>query len=231
MNTLPANISIVDDDWLVRDLLASTLRGEGFHVDTYATGEALLGALDARPCDLVLVDIGLPDTDGFALTNRLLSQYRCGIIMVTARRDMESRLMGLEQGADAYLVKPVDLRELKATVCALLRRIERERHPTLGPPTWRFEPRYWRLVGPDEVAIPLTQSECLLLDVLIRHQGGLVERDHLITAMGHSPAYFGRTRLDTMISRLRRKIQSYCPDWRPLVTERNKGYAFVTVPD
>lgn len=230
MNVVPPCIYVVDDDPLIQELLAGALHGEGFLTSAYSTGAALLAALEKATCDLVLVDIGLPDIDGFELTTRLLQHYRCGIIMVTARRDMDSRLAGLEIGADAYLVKPVDERELIATVRALLRRIERERNPELESAPWRFEPRSWRLIGPGDAIIPLSQNECLLLDVLIRHNGGLVERDQLITAMGHSPVYFGRTRLDTMISRLRRKIESFCPDWRPLVTERGKGYAFLSNP-
>ena len=230
MSAIPATINLVDDDRLILELLTGTLESEGYRVHSHTTGNALLAALERDECDLVLVDIGLPDIDGFDLTRQLLGRFRCGIIMVTARRDMESRLAGLEIGADAYLVKPVDDRELKATVRALLRRIERERNPTPDASSWRFEPRHWRLIGPGEVVIPLSQGECLMLDVLIRHHGNPVESNHLITAMGHSTAYFSHTRLHTLVSRLRRKIESHCPDWRPLITERNKGYAFTGSP-
>lgn len=227
MNTTDVTIFVVDDDALTCDLLTHALKEEGYTVQSFVRGQPLLDALERADCDLVVADIGLPDIDGYALTRRVLEQRGCGVIMVTARQDMESRLHGLEIGADAYLVKPVEPRELVATTRALLRRISIERSGTEPAPQWRFEPRLWRIIGPGEIEIPLTRSECLLLDVLIRHGGELVGREQLITGIGHSVRYYDTRRLDTAISRLRRKIHAYCPDWNPIVTERSRGYAFV----
>ncbi len=228
MSEHEASIYIVDDEALSRELLEQALAEESWQVRSFATGHAFLAAIEEKPCDIAMVDIGLPDVDGFALTQTLIERSQCGVIMVTARQDLESRVQGLKTGADAYLAKPVEPPELVATVHALLRRLARgggiDARKTRG---WAFDPRSWRLTSPDQKNIELTRTECLFLDVLIRHDGEPVERDQIITALGHSPKYYHSSRLDTMVCRLRNKIAAYTPDWQPVVTCRALGYAFI----
>lgn len=221
-------IYIVDDESLSRELLEQALEGESWQVRSFSAGNDLMTAIASQPCDIAMVDIGLPDIDGFELTKTLIAQSQCGVLMVTARQDMESRVEGLQIGADAYLVKPIEPRELVATIRALLRRLERVgAFDAEARPRWSFDPRNWRLITPDQQIIELTHTECLFLDTLIRHSGEAVERDQIITAIGHSPTYYHSSRLDTMVCRLRNKITAHTPDWQPVVTCRALGYAFV----
>ncbi len=222
-----ARIYIVDDEPLSRELLGQALCDQHWQVRSFATGNELLRAIDEAPCDIAMVDIGLPDMDGFSLTQALIERSDTGVVMVTARQDLESRVQGLHVGADAYLVKPVDPRELVATVTALLRRIQ-PASPGAPAPGWAFDPRNWRLTTPDGAEVELTHTECLFLDILIRHHGEAVSRDEIITGLGHSPLYYHGSRLDTMVCRLRNKISAHSADWQPIATSRSYGYAFVT---
>ena len=221
------SIYIVDDEALSRELLEQALDDEKWQVSSFGTGQEFLDAIETKQCDIAMVDIGLPDIDGFQLTQTLINESRCGVIMVTARQDLESRVEGLQVGADAYLVKPVEPRELIATLHALLRRLNLSKIANnQASASWSFDPRNWRLVTPDQQVIELTHTECLFLDLLIRHRGEPVERDRIITAIGHSPVYYHGSRLDTMVCRLRNKISAHTPDWQPVTTCRALGYAF-----
>ncbi len=228
MTASDIKIYIVDDEPLSRELLEQALSAQTWQVRSFATAKALLSAMDESPCHIAMVDIGLPDIDGFELTHTLIRQSRCGVVMVTARHDMESRVEGLQIGADAYLIKPVDPRELVATVQALLRRLQRSAQvDARDAMEWSFDPRNWRLISPDQQKIELTRTECLFLDVLIRHDGDPVEREKIISGIGHSPTYYHGGRLDTMVCRLRNKISATTSDWQPIVTCRSFGYAFI----
>ncbi len=220
-------IYIVDDEPLSRELLEQALIDECWQVQSFSSGQALMAAVEQAPCNIAMVDIGLPDIDGFSLTRSLIDRAPCGVIMVTGRQDLESRVEGLHIGADAYLVKPVDPRELVATIHAVLRRLDGNGHQSKSSDQgWTFDPRNWRLLSPDEQIIELTHIECLFLDVLVRHLGEPVPRDQIITAIGHSPNYYHHGRLDTMVCRLRNKITAHSPDWQPVTTCRGLGYAF-----
>lgn len=217
-------IYLVDDDTLTGELLGQHLKDHGYLVRTFANGLDFEAAFFQSPCILALVDIGLPDIDGFTLVQRLLNDHDCGVVMITARQDLDSRIQALELGADAYLVKPVESRELIATIGALLRRIHRLRSGIPNQSSWSFDPRRWQLITPNAVEVKLTKSECLLLDQLVRNQGEAVDKDTLIQGLGHSPAYFSEARLETLVCRLRRKLQAHTPDWNPIETVRGLGY-------
>lgn len=217
-------IYLVDDDPLTRELLGQCLEEHGYSVRTFARSLDFEAAFSESPCVLALVDIGLPDIDGFTLLQRLLNDHDCGVVMITARQDLDSRIQALELGADAYLVKPVEPRELIATIGALLRRINRPHSESSDPSSWSFDPRRWRLITPNATEVKLTKTECLLLDQLVRNQGDAVNKARLIQGLGHSPAYFSDARLETLVCRLRRKLQAHAPDWDPIETVRGAGY-------
>jgi len=220
------SIALVEDDPATQELLRQYLVSAGFDVKLFSEGLAAEKELLTQPYDLVLVDLTLPDTDGFTLTKRLLAHEHIGIIMVTAEGALESKLQGLEVGADAYLVKPVNQQELIATIQAVLRRIDRRHNGQPEHESWTLDPRSWLLYTPQQQPIQLTHNECLFLDALLRHPGELVSRRQIVSALGHSYEYYDTRRLEALVSRLRKKISSYIDGSQPIRTVHAKGYRF-----
>lgn len=226
MNEAPLTIYIVDDEPLSRELLSQSVERENWKVTAFATANEFLAAQKQQACDLALVDIGLPDRDGFEVTQLLTETQVSGVVMVTARQDFESRIQGLQVGADAYLTKPVDPLELTATIQAVMRRIEKGKAGGPGTSKWSFDPRRWMLIAPDQSQIELTRPESVFLDLLIRAEGEPVARDKIVEGLGHSSEYFSAGRLDTLVCRLRNKVIGVTDHWQPIVTVRGIGYAF-----
>lgn len=195
------SIYIVEDDQLSREYLAQIVLEQGFRVMTFSTASDFLVVQQTAPCDLVLLDIGLPDLNGFEVTERITTSVYSGIILVTARTDLDSRVKGLSIGADAYLTKPVHSQELYATIVAILRRTQDD---TLGE-SWTFDNRKFRLITPDNQSISLSSHESRFINILIEAHGDPVSREQVINGLGHATSYFSPGRLDTMVSRLRKK--------------------------
>ncbi|WP_235508015.1 response regulator, partial [Variovorax sp. Root434] len=117
------HIAVLDDEPDITELLANYLQGHGFRVSQVHEGRALMALMETDPVDLVLLDLGLPGEDGFTIARRMRESWRCGLIIVTGRGDAVDKVVGLEVGADDYVTKPFDLRELVARVKAVLRRL------------------------------------------------------------------------------------------------------------
>jgi DNA-binding response OmpR family regulator len=214
-------VLVVEDDAAIAEPLAEGLRREGFAVTRAATGEE---ALAAPETDVVLLDLRLPDIDGLDVCRRLRERSGVPIIVVTARGEEADRVVGLELGADDYVVKPFGLRELIARIRAVTRRLD-ERAPE-GPfriGVLELDLRARRvLVGSREVA--LTPKEFDLLAVLARDPGAVVSRRRLLEEVWETSWYGSTKTIDVHVAALRRKLGD--PGW--IETVRGVGFRLRT---
>ncbi len=222
-----ARVLIVDDDAKLNALLADYLAGFGFTVETVQHPDEGLRRLRHEPPDLVILDVMLPGADGFAVCRRIRETSAVPIIMLTARGEVADRVVGLEMGADDYLPKPFEPRELVARAQAVLRR-GRPAAPgeRLAAGTLEVDPeaRTARLAGR---TLDLTTAEFDLLLVLMRHRGRVLARERIMNEMrGMDWEAFDRS-VDVLVSRLRQKLDDppRRPEW--IRTVRGVGYAFI----
>ena len=221
-------ILIVDDDAALAALLQRYLSENGYEVVAVGDGRAMDEFLQRRLADLIILDLMLPGEDGLAIARRLRATCRSPIIMCSARGDEVDRILGLELGADDYLPKPFNPRELLARVRAVLRRAagrESEAVQAFGP--FRLHLEGHRLTR-DGVEVPLTSGEFALLQVFAEHPNRVLSRDRLIELMkGYERGPFDRS-IDVRVTRLRRKIE---PDAEaPVFIRTVRGYGYLFAP-
>ena len=226
-------VLVVDDDVAVREMLAEYLGGHGYDVAVAADGAAMRSELERAKPALVLLDVGLPGEDGLTLARYLREHYELGIIMVTGAGDVVDRVAGLEVGADDYVAKPFDPRELRARVKSVLRRIEGKPEVrkavaelvTIG--TCRLNLRSRQLSDAEGRDIPLTAMEFALLKTFLDHPNQVLSRDQLLTLTRNREwEPFDRS-IDIRIARLRRKVEEDPDRPRSIRTVRGAGYMFV----
>jgi len=199
-------VLIVEDDLEVGQLIARTLAAHQFDVEHLTRGGELLARVKQRRPAACIIDLGLPDIDGLQLI-RKLEDTGVAILAVTGRGDVADRILGLEIGADDYLVKPFEPRELVARLNSILRRMTRE----LGPQTvacfagWQFDLEALCLTSPEQTRIRLSRAEAQLLELFVRAPNRVLSRDHLLDACGTAEEAFDRS-IDVRISRLRQKL-------------------------
>jgi DNA-binding response OmpR family regulator len=221
-------VAVVEDDADLLDEVAFNLRRQGFEVAACTSGETLDAILRTQSFDIAVLDIGLPGEDGFSIARRLRRDYPgCGIVMLTARSEVENRILGLEEGADAYLAKPADFRELALVIRALLRRLGSTASSAGARLVVDERAQLLRLA--DGAQVELTRSETLLLSRLARAPGQQATREQLIEALGGCYADYDPRRLEAVVSRLRRKLAQQGIDAHALQAVRQAGYLF-TLP-
>ena len=212
---------VVEDDNAIAEPLVEGLEREGFAVERAATGQA---ALDAAPADLVLLDLRLPDLDGLDVCRRLRERSQVPIIIVTARGEEADRVVGLELGADDYMVKPYGLRELLARIRAVLRRTEQA--PPPGPlrvDGLVIDRRARRTTLEDEL-LSLTPKEFDLLALLASDPGAAVSRERIFEEVWGTRWYGSPKTIDVHVAALRRKLGE--PGW--IETVRGVGFRLRT---
>lgn len=221
-------IALVEDNADLREELAFHLQRQGFTVHAVGDGASLDTLLRARLPDVVVLDIGLPGEDGLQIAARLRPAHpTLGIVMLTARGDINDRVAGFGHGADIYLVKPADLRELSAVVQSLYQRNHRVSRPERQP-YWQLDGQTSELVSPTGRAVLLTPREFALMRALAEVAPEPVTRAHLVGVLGYRDFDFDYRRLETAMSRLRRKIEDDgAGSSSPLRSARSVGYAFV----
>ena len=231
------HILVVDDDPEIGAIIQDYLSEEGFAVSVAANGNAMLTTLEAEPVDLVILDVRLPGEDGLSLAARLRKDSQAGIIMLSNRGDLVDRVAGLEVGADDYVAKPFQLRELLARVRSVLRRRRfRSAHVVAAmpePPQQRvrfagFElDRHTRiLLAPAGGPVDLSAGEFDLLTTFLDHPKRALSRDQIVYyAHGRDAAPFDRS-IDVQVGRLRRKIEVDPRRPQLIKTVRNVGYMF-----
>ncbi|MDB5806435.1 MAG: transcriptional regulator [Betaproteobacteria bacterium] len=218
-------IYLVEDEADLREELVLSLGGMGFDVEGFGDATEFYRALVARRCDIAVIDVGLPGEDGFSVARHLHTAGGIGVVMLTARRAIDDRLRGLHDGADAYLVKPVDVRELAATLRAVGRRLGNNSVPLKPASGWELVEGGWVLRDPERRELSLTTAERAFLNCLFENRGQAVKRDQLIGALGGNTFDFDPHRLDSLASRLRRKAAEVGINL-PLRSVRNTGYVF-----
>lgn len=229
-DTGPLRIALLEDDLVLRDrVLVPGLRRHGLDVTPLQTAAELRAALPAGRFELVVLDIGLPDSDGFTVTQWLQQAYpELGIVILSGRGEQPDRLRGLSGGADAYLVKPVEIEILAATLFSLARRLQRHEASTASAPSWQLQADDWCLRTPDGTSIALTGSEREVLVALWAHRDALVSREALLAALPVSAAAgeggIDPHRLDALLHRLRRKVLARSGQALPLSSVRGAGY-------
>ena len=226
---------LVDDDPELRTLMASYLQKYGMRVTTLADGAALRRVLPtgqpgaSDPFDVLLLDVMLPDANGLDLCRWVRATWPMPVIMLTAQGDPASRIVGLELGADDYLPKPFEPRELVARINAVLRRAGAVSKATAAPAGpvvrfngWLFDRLRRQLTSPQHVVLALSSAEFRLLSAFVDHPRRVLNRDRLID-LAHSPGVdvTGRS-IDLAVSRLRQKLE----DPALIRTVRGEGYSF-----
>jgi two-component system OmpR family response regulator len=238
------HIVVLDDDADIRQLLCNYLENRGFRATPVESGRALLALMPLDPPALVLLDLGLPGEDGLAIARRLRKDWACGIVIVTGRGDAVDKVVGLEIGADDYVTKPFDLRELLARITAVLRRLAPVAVPAAAPhaPTpdaapvhadrlrfegWLLDAKARSLVAPHGAEVGLTTGEFDLLFTFVRHAGRVLSRDFLLEqTRGREAGPFDRT-IDVQVGRLRKKLEVDPENPKLIKSVRGAGYILV----
>ena len=236
------HIAVVDDEVDITQLLAGYLKNHGFRLTELHSGRELMALMARDAADLVLLDLGLPGEDGFVIARQLREHWRCGLVIVTGRGDPVDKVVGLEVGADDYVTKPFDLRELLARIKAVLRRtaiasnpadasaataaatMDRERLHFDG---WVLDVAARNLSNAGGQSVALTSGEFDLLCVFAKHAGRVLSRDFLLEhTRGRAAGPFDRT-IDVQVGRLRKKLELDSEDPQIVKSVRSAGYLFV----
>jgi len=232
------HILIVDDDAEIRGLLGEYLRKQGYRATAVADGKGMRAAIEKSWPDAIVLDLMLPGEDGLDLCRAVRARSNIPIIMLTARGDETDRIVGLELGADDYVAKPFNPRELLARVKSVLRRA-RSLPDNLKPEAaasyrfagWTLDAATRNLTAPDRVVIPLSGVEFRLLRVFLDHPNRVLARDQLIDLMlSRDAGPFDRA-IDVQVSRLRQRLREDAKEPALIKTVRGQGYVFAAQVD
>lgn len=230
-NTMtPNTILIVDDDRDIRQLLAEYLDNNGYATLMVNDGVAMWAALEKASIDLIVLDLNMPGEDGLTLCRNLRAKSSIPVIMLTARSEPLDRILGLEMGADDYLPKPFEPRELLARIRSVLRRTLASPYQESDTPQkmlfagWTLDVIARHLISPDEMIIALSGSEFKLLTIFLNQANEVLNRDQLLNlTQGRDADPFDRS-IDIQISRLRQKLREDARSPQIIKTVRNGGY-------
>ncbi len=225
-----SHIVVVEDEAVTRGLLAGHFASEGYRVSQASDGPELREVLSADQADLVTLDIRLPGEDGISLLRQLREEPRLGIMVVSVRADDVDRILALELGADDYLTKPVNERELLARARNILRRTigagETKPPPVLRHRGWMLDRVARDVQSPSGERVRLTRGEFELLTALLERAEEVVPRRDLLNELTHRGDVPNERTVDVLIGRLRRKIEPDPPRPRYIETEHGLGYIF-----
>lgn len=230
MPNTSAHLLAVDDDPDITELIAGYFGAHGFRVSTARSAGEMRTLLDREKIDLVLLDLGLPDADGVALARNLREHWQGAMIVVSGRGETVDRIVGLEVGADDYVSKPFDLRELLARAKSVLRRTSMQSKPTrretLVFSGWVLDLRAHTLSNSDGKEVTLTSGEFELLTVLTRNPHRVLSRDQIMDMIPHRAGGTYDRAIDMQIGRLRRKIEDDVKQPKLIKSVRGSGYLF-----
>jgi DNA-binding response OmpR family regulator len=232
MTALSARVLVVEDDQLLLESIVEYLTLCGMAVTGADSGLAFYQALATQSFDVAVLDIGLPDQCGYVLAEYVRKNTGMGVIILTARSETEDRVKGYESGADVFMVKPVDTRELQAAIVSLAGRrrpapFDEPVRVTSAP--WQLLRSEWILVDPAGVRIMLTAKEFRLVELLVTTCSKTVSRERVISILDYSAEEYEQRALDSLIRRLRRKIETLTGLPSPIKTVHALGYCFSSV--
>lgn len=221
-------IYVVEDDADVARLILTTLRKYDFDAECFSAGQTVLDRIRQRPPALCILDLGLPDMDGFELLQQIRTRHRFGLLILTGRGDTFDRVTGLELGADDYMVKPFEPRELIARVRSILRRYAPEPVSADSPrvaqfASWRFDTATHELICPDGDRETLSLAEATLLKRFLERPNQILSREQLLD--GRSLDALDRS-IDLRVSRLRKHLEENPQQARLIRTVYGAGYLF-----
>ena len=226
------HVVVVDDDPEIGLLLSRYLSGQGLRVSVAGSGAGLRETMRGLPVDVVLLDLGLPDEDGLSLMRWLRGHWHGPVIIISGRGESVERVVGLELGADDYVTKPFDLRELLARIRSVLRRVQPA--PVASPPApagfefdgMRLDPQARRLARADGSEVTLTAGEFDLLLAMVERPNQVLSRDRLMNAVhGRDAGPYDRS-IDVQVGRLRRKLEDDPANPKLIKSVRGSGYFF-----
>lgn len=222
------NLLIADDNEQIQDVLKEYAIREGYTVYTARTGKEALEEFEKRSYHAILLDVMMPEIDGFAVCRKIRESSMVPIIMITARGEDFERIMGLDIGADDYVVKPFSPSEVMARLRAILRRLDpadhgQQQYVTKGSLEISME-KFQAFIHGEEVH--LTKKEIEILFLLVSKTGNVFSRGHILDSVWGYDYYGDERTVDTHIKRMRAKLDRYGhPDWK-IVTVRGVGYRF-----
>lgn len=222
------HILIVEDEPRLRRDLTDFLELKGFTAEGIGTAQELRQTLTNKNSPaIIILDVGLPDGNGFDLASEIRKRWVCGIIMLTALGCSDDRIRGFESGADIYLLKDSTLREIEAAIRSLLRRTGEPADPANGTvDQWVLDSTSWMLIAPNQRSFKLTASEYAFLHALCSHSGDVWPRDKLVATLSRPRSTFDNRHLDAVVSRLRRKLEDRTDLTMPIKVVYGVGYTF-----
>lgn len=233
------NLLVCDDDVEIRNLLMQLLQKYNYNVFTARNGEEMFTIFNNETIDLIILDVMLPGDDGLTLCRKLRTESELPIIMLTAAGEDTDRIIGLEIGADDYIAKPFNPRELIARIKAVLRRSgdidaqvmpnaarNQTDHRCLEFEGWRLEMATRQLISPDDVEITISTGEYILLSAFLERPQQVLSRDQLLDITQNRPAGPFDRSIDVQVSRLRQKIEADPKKPVLIKTVRGGGYLF-----
>lgn len=225
--TMKQTILIVEDEPAIADNIKFALETEGYAVIWQSVGGEVLQTLTDRSVDLIVLDIGLPDVNGLELCKQIREHHSVPVIFLTARSDEIDRVVGLEIGADDYMVKPFSPRELSARVRAVLRRTDRsENEPpgSLDPSLFRIVEEKRQIIYCDQ-RLELSRYEYDILVLFIQRPGRIYSRENLMELVWDEPEMSTDRTVDAHIKNIRKKLKAVRVDIDPIITHRSVGYS------
>lgn len=235
MSTTPEHLLVVDDDREIRNLLIEYLELSGYRVTVVAEGKAMRRVLESHRIDLVILDLMLPGEDGLSLCRDLRNRSNLPVLMLTARGTEIDRIVGLEMGADDYLAKPFNPRELLARIKSILRRakalppnLESDDVTTYRFAGWTLDVAARNAIAPDGLVVPLSGAEYRLLRIFLDHPQRVLPRDQLLELVNKREAILFDRSIDVMIGRLRKRLEDDGKEPLLIKTVRGEGYVLAT---
>lgn len=237
----PVKVLLVDDEATLREPLAEYLTAQGFAVteaENATEVRSILAQADANPSagampDIVLLDIMMPGEDGLSLCRHLVETRALPVLFLTAKTEAMDRILGLEMGADDYILKPFEPRELVARIRTVLRRVARGAAAAPAAQDWHYVFEEWeldplkrKLTDPEGITIPISTAEFRLLRAFLDHPRSVMDRDVLLDMVQGRTAHLFDRAVDNQISRLRRKIEKDSRNPQYIQTVRGGGYRF-----
>ena len=237
--TESAHILIVDDDVRICRTLRQYLKREGYRVSIATNGIEMWNSFEKEKPELILLDVILPGDDGITLARELRKISDVGIIMLTGKNEPIDTIIGLEIGADDYVTKPFDDRQLLARIRSLLRRkatasvanvetASKNSSQKIQFDGWKMDLFAHELIAPSGDKIELTSHEFRLLEIFVRHPGGVLNRDQIMQHLSQRHQYLNDRSVDVLVGKLRKKIEENSSQPKVILTIRNLGYKFAS---